>query len=387
MNPLLTVQQSSATHNVLRALGWGVVALVAVILPYWLPLFQVGRLNRALVLAIAILGVNLVIGFSGLLALGHSAFIGMGAFIAATFVVDEKWDYWQILPVAFVITFLVGVVLGVPALRIKGLYLALVTISFAVVFPSLAKIDGLTIGGRTIIDRTGGANGRNISSTEEVVAPDWLPSSIFGTHIEGGIYRYWIILAVLVFAFFAVHNIIKSRPGRAIIAIRDNEIGAAVSGVNLPATKVLTFGLSAALAGVAGVLLAMDKGFAGEQDFGFVLAVELLVGLVVGGLGRLYGPIVGAMVVVFVREATKTWPDDYLGFLGLANPQPLSLAFFGVILIVFTFFAPGGLVSLYQLVKSKIIRVVPRPPEIAFAHAADADDESASSKSEPAEVG
>lgn len=381
MRTMLTFVQGSREHRMYQAVGWGLFALLAVVLPYWLPAFQVGRLNRAILLAIAILGVNLVIGYSGLIALSHGAFIGIGAFLAATLVVDEGWDYWMVLPVAFIVTFLVGMVLGLPALRIRGLYLALVTIAFAAVFPTLAKIDGLAVGGKTIADRTGGPNGRIVR--EEVVAPDWLPDFIFGNELDGHLYRYWIILGIALLCFWAIRNILRSRPGRAIVAIRDNEIGAVVSGVNLPLYKTLTFGLSSALAGVAGVLLTMDKGFAGEQDFGFALAIDLLVGVVVGGLGTLWGGPVGGLVVVFVREMTKGWPDQYLGFLDLPNPAPLSLAFFGLILVLVTFFAPGGIVGLLRKVKARLVSVIPRAPdgtpinELAAARAEAAEAEAA----------
>ena len=360
MKPLLTLQQGTISHRVYQAVGWVPFLCLVAVLPYMLKEFQVGRLNRAILVAVAVLGVNLVIGFGGLLALGHSAFMGIGAFLAATLISDENWDFWLVFPVVFVLGFLIGMLLGLPALRIRGLYLALVTIAFAAVFPQLTKIDGLTIGGRTIIDRTGGANGRRI---EEIVeAPSWLPDSIFGGPLEGYQYRYWVIVALAALCFWGVSNLLRSRPGRAIIAIRDNEIGAAASGVNLPLYKTLTFGLSSALAAVAGVMLAFDKGFVAEQDFTFDLAVQLLVALVVGGLATLWGPIVGGLVVVFVREATKDWPDKYLEFLNLSNPQPLSLAFFGAILILVTFFAPGGIVGAARKFRQRFVRITPKPP-------------------------
>jgi branched-chain amino acid transport system permease protein len=356
----LNLQQGTVGHRVYQAVGWAPFLAIVAITPYMLKEFQVGRVNRAILIAVAVLGVNLVIGYGGLLALGHSAFMGIGAFLAATLIEDEGWDYWYVYPVVFVVGFLVGMLLGLPALRIRGLYLALVTIAFAAVFPQLTKIDGLAIGGKTIIERTGGANGRRISET--VQAPDWMPESIFGGTDKAYYFRYWVIVAIAALCFWGVRNLLRSRPGRAVVAIRDNEIGAAVSGVNLPLYKTLTFGLSSALACIAGVMLAFDKGFVAEQDFTFDLAVQLLVALVVGGLATLWGPIIGGLVVVFVREATKDWPDKYLGFLDLPNPEPLSLAFFGLILILVTFFAPGGVVGALRKLRSRFVRVVPTPP-------------------------
>lgn len=361
--PVLRVNEGSSEHRTYLIVTWGLFLLFAIALPYILTAvsgeFMVGRMNRALYLAVAILGVNLVVGFSGLIALGHSAFVGLGAFVAASLIMDHGWDYWMTIPIAMLFTFIVGVLLGIPALRIRGLYLALLTIALAAMFPTLAKLD---IWG--IADRTGGVNGRNIE--EEIVAPSWVRSiiQIDDTSDQQAIYRYFIIAFFTALAFWATRNLIKSRPGRAIIAIRDNETGAAVSGVNLPLYKTITFGVSAALGGLAGVLWAMNSAFVAEQDFQFApLAVPLLIGLVIGGVGTLEGALIGSMVYVFVNEWTKG-VDDSLGDAGLNIPnlEKLTPAVFGVILILVTFFAPGGIAGFGKLLKRKVVQIIPQPP-------------------------
>ncbi|MCP4086650.1 MAG: branched-chain amino acid ABC transporter permease, partial [Actinomycetia bacterium] len=287
--------------------------------------------------------------------LGHSAFIGIGAFTTATLVQDHDWDYWMTIPAAMLFAFVVGFLFGFPALKIKGLYLALLTVAFATAFPTLAKIDKFGIA-----DRTGGVNGRNIK--EKMLAPDWV-QSVLGIEVEESvIYRYFVIAGLTALTFLLVRNLLKSRPGRAIIAIRDNETGAAVSGVNVPLYKTLTFGVSAAFGGLAGVMWAMDRAFVAEQDFGFVLAIDLLVGLVIGGVATLQGGLVGALVIVFVREWTKGLVIN-LGLFTIDGGGPLSQAIFGFLLIIVTFFAPGGLVSLGRMARAKLITVIPRPPE------------------------
>lgn len=347
-----TFKQGSKEHRTYLFVTWGLFLLFAIALPYILTAafgeFQVGRLNRALYLAVAILGLNLVIGYSGLIALGHSAFIGIGAFTTTTLIMDHGFDYWMTIPFSMAFAFVVGVLLGVPALRIKGLYLALLTVAFAAVFPTLAKLDKWGIA-----DRTGGVNGRKIP--EEITAPGWVQGilRIDDTPAQQAIYKYFIIATLTALAFLVTRNLIKSRPGRAIIAIRDNETGAAVSGVNLPLYKTLTFGVSASLGGLAGVMWAMNSAFVGEQDFGFApLAIPLLVGLVIGGVATLEGGLIGSLVFVFVGEFTRN--------LGL---DILSQALFGVILIVVTFFAPGGVVGFAKQIKAKIVQVIPQPPE------------------------
>ncbi len=362
-NAMFTFKQGSKQHRTYLIITWGLFLLFAIALPHLLGdrYFLVSRLNRALFMAVAILGLNLVIGYSGLIALGHSAFIGMGAFTTASLVQDNGWDYYQTIPMAMGLCFLVGLLLGVPALRIKGLYLALITVAFANVFPSLAKIDKWGIA-----ERTGGVNGKKID--ERVFAPEWVQNliGIGNTPDEQAVYRYYIIAILTGLSFLLVRNLVKSRSGRAIVAIRDNEIGAAVSGVNLPLYKVLTFGVSASLGGLAGMMWSMDRAFAAEQDFTFVLAVDLLVGLVIGGVATLQGGLFGALVVVFVREYTKGLQIP-LGFATIDGAGPLSQAIFGVILIIVTFFAPGGLASLTRKLKAQFVRVIPQPPAEVIA--------------------
>ena len=374
--PVLQMAEGSSQHRTYLLVTWGLFLLLAIALPYILTAvsgeFMVGRMNRALYLAVAILGVNLVVGFAGLIALGHSAFVGLGAFVCASLIMDHGWDYWMTIPVAILFTFVVGVLLGIPALRIRGLYLALLTIALAAMFPTLAKLD---IWG--IADRTGGVNGRNIE--EELVAPGWVRSiiQIDETSDQQAIYRYFVIAFFTALVFLVTRNLLKSRPGRAIIAIRDNETGAAVSGVNLPMYKALTFGVSAALGGVSGVLWAMNSAFVAEQDFNFVaLAIPLIIGLVIGGVGTLEGAFLGALVYVFVNEWTKG-VDDTLADWGVEIPnlEKLTPAVFGVILILVTFFAPGGIAGFGKSLKRKVVQVIPQPPAGAAVSVPDADVE------------
>jgi len=400
-----TFQRGSAEHRTYRMVGYGLLLLLMLAIPFILPEFQVTRMNRAMSMAVAILGLNLVVGYSGLFALCQSAFIALGAFTTGSLIMDHGWDYWMTIPAGMLMAFLVGLLLGIPALKIKGLYLAMSTVAFATAFPSLSKLEFFGIP-----ERTGGANGREI--TEKLDPPSWMP--IFD-ETEPGRYRYFLVAALALFAFWAVGNLIKSRPGRAIISIRDNEIGAAVSGVDLRKFKVINFGLSAAIGGLAGVMWAMNSGFVAEQDFTFVLMVDLLVGLVVGGVATVSGAAIGAIVVVFGRWLVQTYFDFSLssmiwmvavvalamrlaraqetmqkkilvgagtlvaGFaIGLAlfaaievpglyqldGDGPLSQAVFGVVLIGFVFFAPQGIVGSWRKLWANVVQVVPVPPAL-----------------------
>ena len=360
-SPLLIVSKGSTQHRQWQFLSWGYAIALAALVPLVLQPFEIGKMNRALVLMVAVLAVNLVVGFNGMLALGHSAFMGIGAFVAASMVQDELWDYWMIIPVVLVVGFAIGVVVGLPALRVKGLYLALVTIAQAAVFPTLVNIDELGIA-----RRTGGPNGRDVA--EEVDRQEsgfssffeWLPG-VDGAR-GANAYRYWILLAIVVTALMLVRNIMRSRPGRAVLAIRDNEAGAAVYGVNLPMYKTVNFALSASLGSLAGLMWCLDKGFVAGQDFTFLLAIDLIIGLVIGGVGTLQGSVFGGLFVVWVRDLTKRISIP-LGFYTLDGDGPLSAAIFGLILILFTFFAPGGIASMVTAVQKKIIQVVPLTPD------------------------
>ena len=353
--PLMTVEHGSPAHRTWQTIWWGLFALVVVIAPYVLPAFRVSQVNRAIYFAVAILGLNLVIGYSGLIALGHSAFVGLGAFVTATLIQDEGWDHWMTILPVLLVSFGVGLLLGIPSLRIKGLYLALVTVAFAAVFPSLLKIDKWGIS-----ERTGGANGRKIS--ERVEAPGWLDWLLRIDNDRHHIYRYWMVVLIAAGAFLLTRNIIRSRAGRAIIAIRDNETAAAVSGVNLRLYKTVTFGISAMLGGVAGTMFVIDKSFVQEADFGFRLAIFLLAGLVVGGVGTLSGAIPGGLLVVFIPH----WAQGVrvnLWIINIDEGGPSGAAIFGLILVLVAFFARGGLVGFTRRFRALIIRVVPLPPD------------------------
>ena len=359
-SPLLIVSKGSTQHRQWKFLSWGYALALAILVPLVLQPFEIGKMNRALVLMVAVLAVNLVVGFNGMLALGHSAFMGIGAFVAASMVQDELWDYWMIIPVVVIVGFAVGIIVGLPALRVKGLYLALVTIAQAAVFPTLVNIDELGIA-----RRTGGPNGRDV--IEEVDRQEsgfssffeWLPG-VDGAR-GANAYRYWILLLIVVIVIALVRNIMRSRPGRAVLAIRDSEAGAAVYGVNLPLYKTVNFALSASLGSLAGLMWCLDKGFVAGQDFTFLLAVDLIIGLVIGGVGTLQGSIFGGLFVVWARDLTKRVSIP-LGFYTLDGDGPLSAAIFGLILILFTFFAPGGIASMVTAVQKRIIQVVPLTP-------------------------
>ena len=375
-----TIEQGSTAHKVYRYVPWTLFVLVALLAPFWSvqnPTFDlgestltfgIGNLNHAVAYMVGVLGLGLLVGYNGQISLGNSFFMGVGGYLTATLVVEEGWPYLATLVVVLPVTFVIGMLIGIPALRIRGLYLALTTLGLAAVFPSIVRLEQLR-------ERTGGANGKRVDSDLE--APSWLPledisefladiplvgSWLFDEGRLGGdaddVWVYLLLAALAAAAFWVVRNLVYSRPGRSIIAIRDNETGAAVNGVNVRMTKTLTFGVSAALGGLAGTMYAMAIQFVAPDVFGINLAIFLIVGLVVGGVGTLSGAVIGGLIIIFVPvwssqiESVPGVPERFLR-------GPTGVFILGVLLIVLTFFLPGGVVYGVRRLRARVVRVVP----------------------------
>ncbi len=379
---LRPVEVGSRQHRRHQIIGWSLFALVVILVPfliadtYSLTVFSnrytvgLNNLSQAIALMVAVLGLNVVTGYSGQLSLGNSFFVGMGAYLTAVMVNEFHWPYLATLVVVVPGLFVFGVLFGVPALRIEGLYLGLLTFTVAAVFPSIIRLGGLA-------DHTGGANGLGINS--DLMAPAWLPldrvtetlhalpllrwrvpDGLTGRQQEA-VYKYFLLVFTALLCFWLVRNIIVSRVGRALVAIRDNPLGAAANGVNLAAHKTLSFGISAAVGGVAGAMWAMQTGFLGPDEFGFHMAILLIVGLIVGGAGTLHGAVVGGLVIQFVplwASQTQTLPGTDVALEG-----PYGTAILGVLLIAITFALPGGAAQGFQQIKSRLVPVTHRPPD------------------------
>lgn len=311
------VDSGNRWFRIARVAVWILVFGVLVWLPQYFDAIQVKLFINVMCLAIAAIGLNLLTGYSGLISLGHGAFFGTGAYVTAILVAKHGWPHAGALVISALVTFVLGVALGIPTLRIKGIYLALVTLALATMFPQLIK---------RFSDVTGGTTGLRVP---KVRAPSW-------TGLANDQWQYYVILAVLVVVFVAVHNLIKSRVGRALIASRDNEIAAEAMGVNLALYRVATFGFSSMLAGVGGAMLVWKDNFVDPGQYGINLSIMLLVAVVVGGGATLMGPPLGAAIVTFLPE----WaPKD--------NPE-LSPVVFGATLILLMIVAPGGIVGLLK---------------------------------------
>jgi branched-chain amino acid transport system permease protein len=360
----IIVERGSTRHYALRAAR----AALLVTLVLW-PVLRwqksdINQLTDAFIIATAVVGLNFLIGFTGQISIGHSAFVGIGAYTGAILVDTYGWSPGWTLPVAVVLCFVVGVAVGLPALRLSGPYLALVTLALAVAFPAiLTKYESVT----------GGPDGiRNI----RYLPPDW--TGLKGRS-EAHLWFYWVSLIVLVLALVVVHNLIKSRVGRSMIALRDNEAAAQIMGVNLARTKTVAFGISAAIAGLAGGISAFKLGLVSPTQFGLLLSINLLVAMVVGGPGSLWGPVFGGLLFVYGRDFATDLSETN-DITGLGD------IFFAVLLIAFVFVAPGGVAGVIRQLTRRVVQVVAPPMPSVEPSATDETDPESLASAAPSPV-
>lgn len=330
------------------------LVLVAVLflagLPTVVTSFQASEWGGALILAIAIMGLNILVGYSGQISLGHGAFMALGAYTSAVLVHTYRLDFLATIPLAGVLTGMVGFLFGIPALRLSALYLALATFALAVVTPSLIKRPATL---------TGGVQGILIIQPDPPQFMKDAFGAITGTPMTSDQWIYYVILACALLLFWFAWNLVRHRPGRAMRAVRDGEVAAAASGVSVAGYKTLAFGVSAFYAGVAGSLFALSTGFVSPDTFPVGLSIQLLVGGVVGGLASIPGPLLGAIFVYFLPIESNQWvpsqtwiPAQVAATVVKAGPAVT----YGAVLILIMIFAPNGVVGLVTVGYSRLRR-------------------------------
>jgi branched-chain amino acid transport system permease protein len=282
---------------------------------------------------IALLGLGILTGYSGQISLGHGAFMAIGGYTTAILSVDgisghQLRDIWTI-PLAGLVAGLAGLLVGLPALRLSGLYLALITFGIAVSFPQLPKKFGGFFGGTSgkILNLVSAPFGLDLSPN------DWMYYLTWG-----------IALALLAVAWW----LLRGKTGRALQAIRDSEVAAASSGINLAYYKTLAFGISAFYAGIAGSLLVISIAFVNPDTFPISLSILLLTGVVVGGLGSLSGVVVGALFIQF------------LPIYAQRVSQQAPSVIYGLILIAVMFLLPTGAAGLMRRLLAPLTRLYSR---------------------------
>ncbi|MDO8388646.1 MAG: branched-chain amino acid ABC transporter permease [Polaromonas sp.] len=299
---------------------YSALVLLLVAAPWLFAEYWLAQLTFILIYSIAGLGLMLLAGFTGLFSLGHAAFLGVGAYTQAV-MTNAGVPFPIALAFAAGLSAAVGLVVGLPALRVKGIYLGIATLSFGFiveeVFARWEKV-------------TGGNSGIHIK------APD-----IFGWKLNSGEEFYFLCLVLAIAATLAILNLLRSPTGRAFVAIRDSEISAQSMGIHLARYKTLSFALSAALAGIAGALYAHKLQFISPEQFNILQSIDLLLMIVVGGLGSVHGAFLGAIFLISMPQAIALIKDYLPAVIGQA--PGLQGLVYGLVLIGFVLFEPLGL--------------------------------------------
>ena len=311
--------------TITRRMIIGTSLLILIAIPVFSTELQLRRLTQLIVLVLAVLGVNLLTGYTGMISLGHGVFVGIGAFATAN-LIDASVPLWAAVIIATVYTGVAGVILGLPAIRLRGLSLALVTFGYAIAFQPISR----KLGGRT-----GGTSGRP-------VATDFLPPGPLADVIAAPVWRYIVCLAVVAIWFLLTRNLIASRVGRAARAVRDGELAAAQFGVDIVRTKTAILGISAAMAGTAGALQAALFPWVSADQFDALLSLRLYAAAVLGGLGTILGALFGIVALIVlpvINAATGVLDNDAVVF--------------GLGLVIMSLVAPQGLAGVVERRRSQ----------------------------------
>ncbi|MGY1833334.1 branched-chain amino acid ABC transporter permease [Geodermatophilus sp. SYSU D01180] len=289
--------------------------------------------------AIAAGGLTVLTGLNGQISLGHGALMAVGGYTTALLLdVEEPLPLAVVFLIAVALTSIVGAIVGVAAARLHGPYLAGATLALAVGLPGLALY---------FSDTLGGEQGLTVSTPDR---PDWFVETIrtlSGNSASGVKWIAYIAVACLLITYFLLANLMRSRVGRTWRAVRDQEVAAELAGINLGAWRVTAFVVSAAAAGLAGAVLALVVRLTAPTAFTIVLSLSLLTAIVIGGLGSLFGALIGSALLVFLPRYLRDLGESF--DMDAAQAAEISYVVYGVILILVMLFAPAGLVGSVRL--------------------------------------
>lgn len=308
---------------------YSALGLLLLAAPWLFPEYWLAQLTFVLIYAIVALGLMLLAGFTGQFSIGHAAFLGVGAYTQAV-LTNMGWPFPIALVCAALLSALCGVIVGLPALRVKGIYLGIATLSFGfIVEEAFARWEKVT----------GGNAGIHIK------VPD-----MFGWKLSSGNEFYFLCLVITVVCTLGILNLLRSPTGRAFVAIRDSEISAQSMGIHLARYKTLSFALSAALAGIGGALYAHKLQFISPDQFNIVQSIDLLLMVVIGGLGSVHGAFLGAIFLISMPQLIAMTKDYLPEAIGQA--PGLQGVVYGVVLVAFVLFEPQGLYGRWLKVRT-----------------------------------
>lgn len=304
-----------------------ILIAVAIAAPFVVDAFFLGELTNVLIWALAGLGLMVLTGHTGQASLGHAAFLAMGCY-ANIILMEAGVPFMVAFPLAGIITGIVGMIVAIPALRLHGIYLAIATLAMSILVDDIIVLTDAW---------TGGVGGK--------YAP---PVNVFGMDVDRwGTPRafYYLTLGVTILVTLGYINLLRAPLGRSFIAVRDSEVSAQAMGVDVSRTKAISFGVSCAITGLAGALMGLFAGAFNNETFSVVISIQLLMMIVIGGLGSIHGAFFGAIVIGFLPQflsIAKEWVGAVIGGSNVAIPG-LEFGIFGLILILFILFEPMGI--------------------------------------------
>src|SRR6202049_2111921 len=320
---------------------WAVAAsagLFIVVAPLVCDEYSLSVLNLILIAVVGAIGLNILVGYTDQVSIGHGAFMSVGAYTAANLIVRMHAPFWIAVPAGGLMAALIGTVVGIPSLRIKGIYLAIATLAAQLIIEWTINHVPAISGG--------------VQASIQVPRP-----SLFGTELRTQTQLYLFLMGFVVLAVVGTANIIRSRIGRAFIAIRDQDIAAEIIGINIFRYKLWAFAISSFYAGVTGVLYTYYLGIANYEQFQLTVSIDYLAMIIIGGLGSILGSILGAIFITLLPIAARWFLEDYGWLLfaqqDLQNAIPnLRLILFGSLIIFFLVVEPEGLNRLWRNIRN-----------------------------------
>ncbi len=320
----------------LAILGFALLFLVFV--PLFASDYYLSNLSLVGITVVGALGLNILLGYTGQISIGHAAFMSVGAYTAANLAVKLGLPFYITLPLGGTMAALIGILVGIPSLRVKGLYLAIATLAAQFII-------------EWIINHTPAISG-GVAAAIEVERP-----ILFGWHLDSATELYYFVIFFAVLAIIATINLVRSRVGRALIAIRDQDIAAEIIGINVFRYKLYAFAISSFFAGVTGVLYTYYLGIATYEQFQIVVSIDFLAMCIIGGLGSVIGSILGAFFITLLPMVIRIVMENFGPLFMDPNDLPtiigqLRLMFFGGLIMMFLILEPEGLNRLWLNIRN-----------------------------------
>ncbi len=320
---------------------WTVIVasvLFVVVAPLVLHEYYLSIINLILIAIVGALGLNILVGYTGQISIGHAAFMSVGAYTAANLAVKLGLPFWLTLPAGGAMAALIGVLVGIPSLRIKGLYLAIATLAGQLIIEwTINHVPAISGGAQASI---------------EVPRP-----ALFGYQMKTQGQLYFFLLFFAAVAIVATLNLVRSRIGRIFVAIRDQDIAAEIIGIDIFRWKLIAFAISSFYAGVCGVLYTYYLGIANYEQFQIGVSIDYLAMIIIGGLGSVLGTIFGAVFVTLLPIVIRTFMETFGGYFFSDGDLPnvissLRMIIFGGLIIVFLVVEPEGLNRLWRNIRN-----------------------------------